>query len=513
MLTSLSGQLMSDELARCIGGDVRTMCELRHPNVQAFLGLCSDKTARETYAVFNHIKGVPVLPFLAQNAPSDRRKLVSELANGLDFLHERGLVHGSVCSDNIIVARDGRAVLLGMGCKSGGQLATLRDPDWMYVDDEWEDEPEPQISVTELQQADDPRYDYRADPGIRHVVADGVVDAALAAAARQSLHSDSTAGDVFAFGFAVVEIFTGIRSSSTPSALRLLRMVSKAAWPPHPGRIAELRGLDQALWGLCLRSWRLPGVQPIDMTLVAATMNERSDIVVCPVDWTLLELEAWTNAHVHTFTDVREFERVGPSRDIDENMVSIRIRVKHGGRKIQAKLISHGFLRRLRTKLKAAEQVAAGLTYMHTRSPAVVHGDVRAHNVVFTAEGIAQLANFDFGPQQDPVEGFDQSLSFTDAAVRNAAPDFINSRSAERTTWSDVYSFALFMYEMYSGHGPFHEVKNYQALLHIVRSGRLPDRPDHGELVDAIWALMNLFAGYSDIAARRDANLKLEHEL
>ncbi|EJD42761.1 kinase-like protein [Auricularia subglabra TFB-10046 SS5] len=99
-------------------------------------------------------------------------------------------------------------------------------------------------------------------------------------------------------------------------------------------------------------------------------------------------------------------------------------------------------------RLTIAEQVAAGLTYMHTRTPAIVHGDIRAHTVVFTADGVAQLSNFDFGPQQDPIESFDKSLSFTDGPLRNAAPDFVDSTYAHRTTWSDVYSFAMFMFEV-----------------------------------------------------------------
>lgn len=413
-----------------------------------------------------------------------------------------------------------------------------------------EDHPVPEISIAELQQADDPQANYRPNIKIRHVVAEGEVDSAIAEAARSTLLSDSLVGDVFAFGFVVVEILTGIRSGSTPSALRLLRMVSNATRPPHPGPKSRLRGLDDALWNLCLRSWRLPGSQPVDMTSFVAVMDEpRNDFVICPIDWTRRELEPWVKAHVHTFKGVRQFEEVQPSRDIDENMVTIRIRVKHNNRKIQAKLITFDFMRRLRTKrwldfygevvvwsqmrhqnvlpllglcpygiapafivpwmdvgscvdflrqhpnaprLAIAQQVASGLTYMHTRTPSIVHGDIRAHTVVFTADGVARLSNFDFGPLQDPIEGFDTSLSFTDGPLRNAAPDFIDSTYGHRTTYTDVYSFAMFMFELYAGHAPFDEVQDYLELLETIRSRRLPERPEHPQLNDDIWAFMLL---------------------
>lgn len=140
-------------------------------------------------------------------------------------------------------------------------------------------------------------------------------------------------------------------------------------------------------------------------------------------------------------------------------------------------------------RLQIARQVAAGLAYMHTRRPAVVHGDVRAHTVLLSADGTAQISNFDFGPSQDPVQSFDKSFSFIDGPLRNSAPDYIRSETAHRTIWSDVYSFGMFLYEMYAGHPPYPDVIDYVQLLETVRSGQTPDRPTHAQLNDDIWAL------------------------
>ncbi|EJD42748.1 kinase-like protein [Auricularia subglabra TFB-10046 SS5] len=525
---------------------VHVLGKLTHPNVQSFLGICSRRNPFESYAVSEYINGLPVLAFLGANASVDRRRMVLQLAHALAFLHDKSIVHGTVCADNVCIAPDGRAVLMGLDGGLFPQRATT-DNAWIHGEDD-DPVPEPPL-FDELQKADDPQFRYRTGPtDLRHVTPDGDVDPVIVEAARASLRSGNLSDDVFSFGIMVIEIFTSIGACSTPSALRILRMALKAQRPPHPGRNPELRGLDDTFWALCLRCWRLPGLEAVTMDAIVATLDRpRDDIIVCPVGWSTRDLLTWVDAHVQKFKHIEHVE-VEPSPEF-EDVNRGRVVVRQGLRKIQARAITYESLRRLRSKfgdafygeviiwqqmrhpnvlpllgihqkyalpalvvpwldgghcadylrdhpaahrLNIAKQIAAGLNYMHTRTPSIAHGDVRARTVVMTADGVAQLWNFDFGPQQDPIESFDKSMSFKWGPVRNAAPDFVDSRTAHRTIWSDIWSFGMFMFELYSGHPPFHDIDDYVDLLATVKAGTIPSRATHSQLDDDIWALMLL---------------------
>ena len=148
-----------------------------------------------------------------------------------------------------------------------------------------------------------------------------------------------------------MQVFTGLDSCGSPSALRLLRMARKAQRPPHPGRIAELHGLDRSLWDLCLRCWRTAGAEHITMSLIVAAMEvPREDILVCPAEWTLEELEAWTKAHVPNLGWINKFEEIQPTRDFDRGIVSIRALVRVGRRRIPANIRDFNALRRMQVR-------------------------------------------------------------------------------------------------------------------------------------------------------------------
>ncbi|EJD42752.1 kinase-like protein [Auricularia subglabra TFB-10046 SS5] len=528
-------------------GDIHSLLKLRHVNVDAFLGVCLQPSPLEAYTVGGATEGTAALDFIKDHPAIDRRRLVAQLARGLAYLHDKGIVHGLVSTDHILIEPDQRLLLsgiaVGLGCDT-----RQNEHNWIHSE---VDEPEPEPpSLATMQLADDPGYEYQPYYVPDRVVeCDGAVEVLVAKAARASLASRSRAGDIFAFGIAVVELFTGLSSSSSPSALRILRMALKSQRPPHPGRVCELRGLDEQLWDLCLRCWLSSETDSISSADITASLDvQRDDLLVCPAQWTLPELKAWVRSHIHNFGVIEKIDRVPPTRDVHGTVVNVRTTLRVQKQKVLAKVLIYQVMRRTRLqydedlygemivwhqlrhpnvsqllgrcsllrlpafvidwtdsncvdflrdnpdadRLLIAQQVAAGLSYMHTRTPSVVHGDIRAHTIVFNTTGVARISNFDFGPEQDPVSSFDKSASFNVPCLRNSAPDFVGSRTGHRTTWSDVYSFAMFLYEIYAGHPPFHEVKNYVDLLVIVKSGRLPDRPIHPQLDDAIWDLMLL---------------------
>ncbi|EJD37110.1 kinase-like protein, partial [Auricularia subglabra TFB-10046 SS5] len=137
-------------------------------------------------------------------------------------------------------------------------------------------------------------------------------------------------------------------------------------------------------------------------------------------------------------------------------------------------------------------QVSDALAYLHGRAPPVLHGRVQAvrilspqRHVWMTEDGTAYLCNFDFQPQLHPDRGFDSS----DIASVSKAQNWAAPEQGPSSTRRDVFSFAMFLYQLYAGHPPFPEkdlVEVYHAYLRDLR----PARPDHPQLTDGVWELI-----------------------
>ncbi|TMW69735.1 hypothetical protein Poli38472_001891 [Pythium oligandrum] len=97
-------------------GEVTLWYELRHPNVVQFLG-ANDKT-EPYFIVSSHAAKGELLQFLASEKEKGRvvvwRKLY-EAAAGLSHLHRRGIVHGDLKGNNILVHESGTAMLVDFG--------------------------------------------------------------------------------------------------------------------------------------------------------------------------------------------------------------------------------------------------------------------------------------------------------------------------------------------------------------------------------------------------------------
>ncbi|KZO98412.1 kinase-like protein [Calocera viscosa TUFC12733] len=124
--------------------------------------------------------------------------------------------------------------------------------------------------------------------------------------------------------------------------------------------------------------------------------------------------------------------------------------------------------------------VGRGLTYVHSRR--IVHGDLKANNVLVDDEGEAKL--MDFGLSYDLEEpGMQTTSSMFHGNVRWLAPErlvpesFGLTASQSRSTASDVYALGMVVYEVFSGQIPFYETGNAMALVQVVLAGRRPAYP------------------------------------
>src|SRR5205085_1792484 len=88
----------------------------RHPNVISIYEY--GEYDGRAYLVLEYVEGPTLRERLLQPVqPAEFIQIVSQIASGLDFAHARHLIHRDVKPSNIILGRDGRAVLsdLGMG--------------------------------------------------------------------------------------------------------------------------------------------------------------------------------------------------------------------------------------------------------------------------------------------------------------------------------------------------------------------------------------------------------------
>lgn len=100
------------------------------------------------------------------------------------------------------------------------------------------------------------------------------------------------------------------------------------------------------------------------------------------------------------------------------------------------------------------KQVAEALTYLHTRTPPVVHRDVKPPNIRITPEGKAMLVDFGLFKYDEPSKS--TTLGARAITPGYAPPEqYGRGRTDART---DLYALAATLYAMLSAHEPLESV-------------------------------------------------------
>ncbi|KAG8948950.1 hypothetical protein FRC04_009151 [Tulasnella sp. 424] len=75
---------------------------LIHPNVLLFIGMCEKDGAVYIVTPFLHNGTVP--QYISNNPDANRAAFIRDLAKGLRYLHQRGIVHGDIKGNNLLVS-------------------------------------------------------------------------------------------------------------------------------------------------------------------------------------------------------------------------------------------------------------------------------------------------------------------------------------------------------------------------------------------------------------------------
>jgi serine/threonine protein kinase len=107
--------------------------------------------------------------------------------------------------------------------------------------------------------------------------------------------------------------------------------------------------------------------------------------------------------------------------------------------------------------VKFAQDIASGMVYLHQLQPKVIHFDLKSMNVLIDNEGTAKLS--DFGLSKVKLE----TITLTNAVgtPQWCSPELLKKEMVNEKT--DVYSFAMVMYEMVANKIPFDGIAVFQG--------------------------------------------------
>ncbi len=120
------------------------------------------------------------------------------------------------------------------------------------------------------------------------------------------------------------------------------------------------------------------------------------------------------------------------------------------GRSLRALLEARGGPLDEAEALPWMRQVCDALTYLHTRTPPIIHRDIKPDNIIITNDGRAMLVDFGISKVYDPDKG-------TTVGAKAVTPGYSPPEQYGRGrtgAWSDVYSLGATLYTLLTGQVP-----------------------------------------------------------
>ncbi|KAJ7017023.1 kinase-like domain-containing protein [Mycena alexandri] len=99
---------------------------LQHPHIVPFLGIDRDAFPPSLCMVSPWMKHGTVLNYLSEYGRSNMDKMLSEIAQGLQYLHSQNVVHGDLRGTNILISNECRACLADFGLSSFSNATASR---------------------------------------------------------------------------------------------------------------------------------------------------------------------------------------------------------------------------------------------------------------------------------------------------------------------------------------------------------------------------------------------------
>ncbi|KAG6826268.1 hypothetical protein H0H92_000506, partial [Tricholoma furcatifolium] len=207
--------------------------QLRHPNVVPFYGICRHKGRLSLIAPW--MENGDIEDHLERHTTSNRVVLAYDVARGLEFLHQNGIIHGDLKGKNVLVNDFGRACVADFG------LSSISDKEI--------------LAWTSFSSA-------KSKGGTARYQAPELFDLESGEPNRNTM-----ASDVYAWACVAYEIFAGeVPFAHLTRDLAIMKSVSTGAKPARPPASSTswgVWGLTEDIWSLMQTCWDLrPDARP-----------------------------------------------------------------------------------------------------------------------------------------------------------------------------------------------------------------------------------------------------------
>ncbi|CAE6399888.1 unnamed protein product [Rhizoctonia solani] len=196
--------------------EIYTWSQCKHANVVELLGLA---VFRDSLAMISRLEENSNMPsFLSKHPSTDRCEMSTYICAGLAYLHDNGITHGDLKGANILIASDGRPMLMDFG------NATFIGADLHFTE-----------TTTGLKSS--PRW--------------------TAPEILEGKSKHSIAGDVYSLGMTILEAHTSIIPFPDHSHISLImHVVVRKNTPTRPQNIIPSgRVYCDQLWAMLMKCW------------------------------------------------------------------------------------------------------------------------------------------------------------------------------------------------------------------------------------------------------------------